>query len=405
MSVTEAYLEGVRVLDFTQYLAGPACTRLLAEMGADVIKVEMAPFGEPTRATHPRKNRRGSYFVQQTRGKRSLCLDLRRPEAIAAIKDLLPQIDVVVENFSAGVMARKGLGYDELAAINPRIIMASVSGFGQTGPLAGKTAFDFIAQAYTGIMHMTGDPDGPPSMVGVGVSDVATGVHAWAGIGYALYRRDRTGHGCHIDVSLVDSMYHMQEMGVHAPSIDPEWVPMRNGRHYQPSSPAGAFQGPEGWIVVFCTQNQTQQLWDAMGRPDLAEDPRFATNDGRVVHRDALTAEIEAWMAGFERDGDVLAVLEEHRVPCAPVLRPDQLGDAHPHFRERGTVRTVSDPLVGEVTIPGFPIRFSDAPPLPDLVAPNLGQHNHAVLAELAGYDAARIASLEASGVLVGKDR
>ena len=288
MTDTTPYLEGIRVLDFTQYLAGPACTRLLVEMGADVIKVEMAPFGEPTRATLPRKNRRGSYFVQQTRGKRSLCLDLRQPEAIQAIKDLLPEIDIVVENFSAGVMARKGLGYADLAAINPRIIMASISGFGQTGPLAGKTAFDFIAQAYTGIMHMTGEPDGPPNMVGMAISDTATGVHAWAGIGYALYRRDRTGVGTHLDVSLVDSMYHMQEMGVHGPSIDPDYVPMRNGRHYGPSSPAGVFKSAEGWIVVFCTQAQVLQLWEAMGRPDLAEDPRFATNDLRIEHRDAL---------------------------------------------------------------------------------------------------------------------
>ncbi|MPY93854.1 MAG: CoA transferase, partial [Acidimicrobiia bacterium] len=245
------YLEGVRVLDLTQYLAGPSCTRLLAEMGADVIKVEMSPYGDPTRAGVPRRDRRSGGFVQQNRGKRSLCVDLRRPEGVALVKELVPHVDIVVENYSAGVMERRGLGYEALSAVNPRLIMASVSGFGQTGPLSHKTSFDFIAQAYSGVMHMTGDPEGPPTFVGIGVGDTNAGFHAFAGIGYALYRRDRTGNGAHVDISMVDALFHMQETAVHAASMtEGEYVPMRAGRHYQPLSPAGTFKAPQGWIVI-----------------------------------------------------------------------------------------------------------------------------------------------------------
>jgi crotonobetainyl-CoA:carnitine CoA-transferase CaiB-like acyl-CoA transferase len=395
------YLEGIVVLDFTQYLAGPACTRLMVEMGADVIKVELPPYGDPVRPSPPRKNGRSAYHVQQNRGKRSLSVDLRRPEGVELIKDLVKRADVVVENYSPGVMARRGLGYDVLSEINPRIIMASISGFGQSGPLSGKTAFDLIAQAYSGMMHMTGDPDGPPMFVGAGVSDVTTGVHAFAAIGYALFRRDRTGQGTHLDIGMVDAMYHTQEAAVSGPSLsDGEMVAMRTGRHYQPASPAGTFRGPDGWIVVFALENQIRNLWEAMGQPELADDERFHNNPARLEHREALAGVIEAWMAGFDSDQAVLDVLEEHRVPCAPVVEPVALADTHPHFLERGTVREVHDPVAGSMLVPGFPLRFSDAPPLPDLVAAEVGENNDDVLGDLLGLSADAVAALEEEGVL-----
>ncbi len=274
------WLEGVRVLDLTQYLAGPACTRLLAEMGAEVIKVEAAPYGDPSRAFTPRRNRRAGFFVQQHRGKQSICLDLRTDEGIQIVRQLADRVDIVVENFSPGVMARKGWDYAELSRTNPGLIMASISGFGQTGPLRDKPAFDFVAQAYAGIMHMTGDPDGPPTFVGIGLADTNAGVHAFGAIGFALYRRAQTGQGCHIDASMVDSLVHMHETGVYAPSItegdvgpdgeDRSYVPWRAGRHYQPSAPGACYRAVDGWIVVFCTQGQIDGLWRALGRPELA---------------------------------------------------------------------------------------------------------------------------------------
>ena len=395
------YLEGVTVLDFTQYLAGPSCTRLLVEMGADVIKVEYPPYGDPVRPSPPRRNGRSAYHVQQNRGKRSLSVDLTRPEGVSLIEDLIPKVDIVVENYSPGVMERRGLGYQRLRELNPQIIMASISGFGQSGPLSEKTAFDFIAQAYSGLMHMTGEPDGPPMLIGAGIADTSTGVHAFAALGYALYRRDRTGEGSHLDIGMVDVMYHMQETAVSGPSLSQgEVVGMRTGRHYAPASPAGIFKGPQGWIVDFSLENQIANLWAALGRPELAEDPRFLNNRTRLEHRDALTEIIENWMKTFENDEDVVAVLEQHRVPCGPVVEPVKLAETHPHFLQRGTVREVTDPLAGPMLIPGFPLRFSDAPELPDLVAAEVGEHNDSVLGALLGMDRESVSALEDEGGL-----
>lgn len=398
----EPYLAGVTVLDFTQYLAGPACTRLLTELGADVIKVEIPPHGDPGRGGVPRANKRAGSHVQQNRGKRSVCIDLTRPEGVAIVKDLVAHVDIVVENFSAGVMQRRGLGYDELAAINPQLIMASISGFGQTGPLAHKTAFDYIAQAYSGVMHLNGDPDGPPLPTGIALGDNNAGVHAFAGLGYALYRRTRTGRGCHLDVSMVEALFHMQETAVHAASMDEHYEARRTGRHYASLSPAGVFQGPEGWIVILCTQPQIATLWAAMGRPEFGEDPRFEKPQARVDHRDALTAEIEEWMQSHATDAEVLAQLEAHRVPCAPVLDPTQAVDL-PFFTERGAIRHVDDDKLGTVTVPGFPLHFSDAPPPLELNAPALGEDNEAVLRDLLGYDDDRIAALAGDGIIAAK--
>jgi len=405
MSDQVSYLEGVRVLDFTQYLAGPAATRLLVELGADVIKVEQPPYGDPMRAQGPRKNRRSGSFIQQNRGKRSVGIDLASAEGIALVKKLVAEVDVVVENFTPGVMARKGLAYDDLAAINPRLIMASVSGFGQTGARANRGSFDFIAQAYAGLMHLTGDPDGPPLFVGAGVGDTNAGVHAFAGIGFALYNRERTGQGAHIDVSMIDALFHFQEQAVQAASLTGgEFKPMRQGRHYQPAAPAGSFRGPEGWIVLLCAVNQIANLWTALDRPDLADDPRFANNDARITNRSELTTIIEQWMAGFNSDAEVLAHLEAHRVPCGPVLNPADAKD-HPYFVERGAIRQIEDPLAGTFHVPGFPIRFSNASMETDLVAPNLGGHNAEVLEELLGYDTETTSILGEQGILGAKNR
>lgn len=398
------YLEGLRVLDFTQYLAGPACTRLLAEMGAEIVKVEHPPYGDPTRPTEPRRNRRSGYTVQHNRGKRSLCLDATTPEGRDVVLDLVAHVDVVVENFAPGVMARRGLGYDDLAARNDRLVMVSISGFGQTGPLSSKTAYDFIVQGMSGMMATTGEPDGAPLMSGMALVDAITGVTAFAAVGHALLRRERTGRGMHVDCSMLDAVFHMHERALWHHSIDPEFRPGRTGRDYEGAAPAGRFKGPQGYLTIMCLENQIRGLWAAMGRPELADDPRFSNNRNRLAHRAELNALVDAWLQTFATDDDAVAVLEAHRVPCGRVLDPLEAAEL-PHLVERGTVRTVHDPLVGDVRVPGFPLRFSDAPPPPDLHVANLGEHNHDVLAGLLGYDEDRIAALEAAGVLASKDR
>ncbi len=402
-------LDGIVVVDLSQYLAGPTCTRMLVELGADVIKIEVPPYGDPGRSFAPRKNQRAGFHVQQNRGKRSVCVDLSTTEGVEIVRRLIAKADIVVENFSPGVMDRKGLSYAELSADHPDLIMASISGFGQTGPLSSKPAFDFIAQAYSGIMHMTGEPDGPPLFVGIGLADVNAGVHAFAALGHALFRRERTGRGTHLDISMVDSLVHMHETAIYAPSItDGGYEPMRQGRFYQPAQPGGVYRGPQGWIVIFCTQGQLSNLWDAIGKPGLATDPRFENNDARLTHRDELTGVIEEWLATFESDDDALAALDHHRVPASRVNTPADL-TASDHLRQRGTMRTVQDPRLGSVDTPGFPLLFTgDRSPAgldPDVVAPNLGEHNRSVLTSLGGYSDAEIEQLEASGVLGSKDR
>lgn len=394
-------LDNIRVLDFTQYLAGPTVTRLMAEMGAEIIKIEQGPGGDPCRQLPVSRDGRSGYFVQQNRGKKSLCLNLDKPEAPAIIKELVANVDIVVENFGPGVMQKRGLEYAALAEINPGIIMASVSAFGRNSPLAHKVGYDYIAQAFAGFMHMTGPRDGAPHPVGVGFADGSAGVHAFAGLGYALFHRKRTGHGQYLDISMVDCLFHMHDVNVQGPSItDGKFVPHRMGPHHELIFPAGIFKGPTGYIVVMALQLQWKNLCLALGRPELEHDPRYLDGLSRGQRRDELIPLVEDWMAGFNSNEEVIARLDECRVPCGPVLSPiDAL--AHPYFIERGTVRTVHDPILGELKLPGFPLRFSAQPEVPELFAPLLGEHNGEVLGQVLGYADERIASLAASGVLI----
>jgi len=404
MSSSNRWLEGVQILDLTRYLAGPACTRLLVELGADVIKVEQPPYGDPNRSNRPRINKRAGTHIQQNRGKRSICIDINTNEGREIILDLAEHVDVVVENFSPGVLDRKGLGYSAFKERNENLIMASVSGFGQTGPLSSLPCFDLIAQGYAGIMHMTGEPDRPPMFVGIGMGDTNAGVHAFAAIGHALFHRERTGRGTHLDISMVDALFHMQDMPVHASSMtDGEYVPMRQGTEFQMLAPAGSFRGPEGWIVILCAEAQISNLYRAMELPELEEDLRFMGNPARLENRAALTAIIEKWMSSYETDEEVIEKLQSHRVPCGPSLAP-QDALSHPHFLERGTVRTVNDPLAGEVQIPGFPFKSSD--PLPDdnYIAAALGEHNFEILSTFLGLGIEEISNLEGKGILFSKE-
>ena len=398
-------LEGIRVLDFTQYLAGPTVTRLMAEMGAEIIKIEPAPGGDPSRLLPIVIDGRSGYFVQQNRGKQSLCLDLHAPDALVIVRELVGKVDVVVENYGPGVMEKRGLAYADLKALNPQLIMASISAYGRESPLSHKTGYDWVAQAFAGIMHMTGNPDGPPQPVGAAIADVSSGVHAFSAIGYALFHRERTGIGQWLDIAMIDSVFHMLEIPVQGSSLSKgKYVPMRAGSHHALVAPFGVFKGPTGYLVILALQLQWKGLCAAMGRPDIEDDPRFATGAVRAENQHQLTPLIEAWLTTFKDNDTILELLERHRVPSAPVLSPTEAIN-HPYFRSRGTVRTIEDPLLGEFSVPGFPLRFSAQPDLPHLIAPLLGQHNASVLSSILGYTATKIAELEQCGVLVHGER
>ncbi|MGD9750330.1 MAG: CaiB/BaiF CoA transferase family protein [Acidimicrobiia bacterium] len=398
-------LDGIKVLDFTQYLAGPTVTRLMAELGADIVKVEQAPGGDPARYLPFLRDGRSAYFVQQNRGKRSLCLDFNRPEATEVLLDLVRSCDVVVENYGPGVLEKRGLDYEALRRVNPSLVMASISAFGRrNSPLSHKVGFDTIAQAFSGYMHMTGERSGPPVFVGVAFADVSAGVHALTGLALALFHRERTGEGQWVDISMIDCLYHAHEMNVQLPAMNPKVDPMRAGHHGGIGFPAGSFRGPEGWIVIIALDRQWPNFCAAIGRPDLLEDERYRTARDRARNRQELIELTEAWMATFSRDQDVLDVLEANRVPCAPVLTPRQTL-THPYYLEREMVRTVHDPVLGPVTIPGFPFKFSENAELPELQADGLGAGNAEALGRWAGYDGERIAALEHDGVLFARER
>ncbi len=398
-------LNGIRVLDFTQYLAGPTVTRLMAEMGAEIIKIEIAPNGDPSRGLPLADRNRSGYFVQQNRGKESLCIDLKKPEALAILRELVSKVDVVVENFGPGVMEKRGLTYNDLRAIKPDIIMASVSAYGRESTLSHKTGYDWAAQAFAGLMHMTGDPDGPPTPMGFAIGDIGSGVHAFSAIGFALFHRGRTGQGQWLDLSMVDAMFHMQDIALQAHTLSKgTFMPTRMGNHHAVVCPFGVFKGPSGYLVILALQPQWKNVCAALGQPDLEHDPRFAQADRRAANQVELIGLIETWLTRFPDNATVLEHLEKHRVPSAPVLNPVEALE-HPYFLERGMVRRIEDPVLGPLAVPGFPLRFSAQPERPDLVAPLLGQHNFAVLSRVLDYAPARIAALAAEGVLISGNR
>ncbi|MGE0730754.1 MAG: CaiB/BaiF CoA transferase family protein [Acidimicrobiia bacterium] len=393
-------LDGVTVLDLTQYFAGPWCSRLLAELGADVIKVELAPGGDPSRILPISREGRSGYYVQQNRGKRAICVDFDRPESWALLRRLAGEVDIVVENFGPGVLERRGLDHASLSAEHPRLIMASISAFGRQGPWSHKVGYDQVAQAVSGLMALTGEPEGAPVFAGIPVADGSSGVHAFAGLGWAMYHRERTGQGQHLDIAMVDSLFCWHVFAVQGHSLTGgEYRQARSGGHSPAAAPSGVFRGPQGWIVVLVLDRQWPRFCEAIGRPELVDDPRYATGADRVARRAEVNALLEGWMAAFPTDEEVIAALDRHRIPAAPVLGAEE-AFGHDYFVDRGLIVRVDDPILGEVAVPGLPLKFGALPAREPVRAPLLGEHNNAVLTGLLGLSAEEVAAYRELGVL-----
>ncbi len=391
-------LTGFKVLDFTHVLAGPTTTRVMAEMGAEIIKVEFPPLGDVSRALPTIINGRSAYYVQQNRGKKSLCVNLKTDEGRALIYELIKQVDVVIENFAPGVAARLGIGWEKVHEINPRVVMCSISAFGQQGPLSTLPGFDYIAQAYAGVTGMIGEPDGAPSLPMLGLGDVGTGVHAAAAIGFALLHRERGGEGQYLDISLLDAYFHCHEINVSLYSLTGR-VPTRAGHQHYAVCPLGLFRHGERYVCIITLDPQWASLCKAMGRPELAQDERYNSNAKRVERSAEVIALIQAWVETQPSVEAIVATLGEHHVPCAPIMSIADVCNT-PHMIERGTVRQVQDAKLGEFTVPGMPLRFSGFANNMPMEAAFLGQHNEEVLRSMLGLSAERIGELRASGVL-----
>jgi crotonobetainyl-CoA:carnitine CoA-transferase CaiB-like acyl-CoA transferase len=379
---------------------------MMAEMGAEVIKVELAPGGDKTRLAPMQVNGRSGYYVQHNRGKKSLCVDPKIPEGLAILRALVAKVDVMVENFAPGVIGRMGLDWEMVKSINPRAVMCSVSAFGQTGPLATQPGFDTLGAAYAGITSMGGEADGPPYVPMAAIGDVSTGAHAMGAVACALLYRERSGRGQYLDLSLLDTYFHYHEASVQIYSLSKgAYKPTRTGLHNFYLAPVGVFKAHRGYIIIMCPMDHIFGfLCNAMGRPELVQDPRFIDNESRVKNFRALVGEIESWIAALPSDAAVLATMQEHRVPCAPVLSVEEAIN-HPHLRQRGTIRKVHDRMLGEFELPGFALRFSDFPRPLELEAPFLGEHNAEVLGRYLGYTNEQVADLERRGVLRHEQR
>jgi len=396
-------LDDIRVLDFTQMVAGPVCTRMMAELGAEVIKVELAPNGDHSRTLPAFRDGRSAYFCQHNRGKQSLCLDIRKPEAAPLIRALIETSDVMVENFSPGAIARMGFGWEVVKSINPRLIMCSISAFGQAGPLRDLPGFDYVAQALSGVTSMVGDPDKPPALIGLAPGDVGTGITALSAINAALFRRERDGKGRYIDISLLDFYFHCHELNVQLASLG-AWSPTRTGSQHGAVAPLGIFATRTGPIFLVVLAPMWLRLLEAMRRPDLATDPRFAAPADRVAHREILAGIVQAWLDTFENRDAALAALEAARVPVAPVLSVEE-AMAHPHLIERRTVLDVEDPVIGRFQVPASPLRFPEEVQEEVGRAPFMGEHNAEILFRHAGIGERRLAELEKLGVILAEKR
>lgn len=391
-------LQGIRILDLTRMLAGPFCTAILADVGADVIKIENPQGGDDARAFEPRRGGESAYFMLLNRGKRSLTLDLKAAEGRALLHDLVARSDVVVENFRPGTAARLGLDYETLAATNPRLVFASISGFGQSGPLSHLAAYDIIAQAMSGLMSITGFPDGPPTRVGESLGDIIAGLYSAFGILTALQARDRTGRGQQIDVAMLDSVFSLLVTAL-CQYLYTGREPQRVGNRHPLSTPFDAFQAGDGLVVIaVANQRLFARLAETMGRPELADDPRFITDDRRTANEPALRALIEDWTKS-RSVAAVVETLEAVGVPASPIWTVAEAVHS-PHVSSRGLIARVAHATAGEIPLVRQPVQFSGTPSAIRRAPPLLGEHSEEVLSEVLGLDAAAVAALRTRGIV-----
>ena len=377
MADTQAPLTGLKVLDFTRVLAGPFATVLMADTGAEVIKVE-PPAGDDYRHIGPFVGEESALFRAANRGKKSIVLDLKNPEDLETARLLAREADVVVENFRPGVADKLGIGYAALSALNPRLIYLSISGFGQTGPMRERPAYDIIVQAESGLMSLTGQPDGPPMMVGEALGDLVAGLYgAWA-VSSALYGRERTGRGCHIDLAMFDALLSMLPTGVSRYLATGE-VPLRVGNRHPLSAPFGVFRTGDGHAAIAVLNEKLFEAFAAtIGRPDLVGDPRFGSDPDRARHEAELRAVIEDWSRQLSTL-EVVARLSAAGIPSAPIADIAAAVTSE-QARARALFRADGD----APPLPEQPAHFSGVARGRAASVPKLGEHQAGILAQLA---------------------
>jgi crotonobetainyl-CoA:carnitine CoA-transferase CaiB-like acyl-CoA transferase len=390
-----APLAGIRVLDLSRVLAGPFCTQNLADLGADVIKVERPKLGDDTRAWAPpylkdeagNDTKEAAYYLSTNRNKRSIEIDLASEAGIGLVKELAKHCDILVENFKVGGLKQYGLDYESMKEANPTLIYCSITGFGQTGPYAERPGYDFMIQGMGGLMSITGErddlPGGGPQKAGVAVTDIITGMYASVAILAAIQERQRSGLGQHLDIALLDchiAMLANQNLNYMTSGV----APTRAGNAHQNVVPYQVFKTSDGFMIVAVgNDSQFRAFCTALGIAHFGADPKFATNQARIIHRAELIPLLEAIMAGGERD-DWIAKLEAVGVPCGPIQTIDQVF-AHPQVIARDIWKNIPHPTGGSSPTTASPMNFSATPVQYRRAAPTLGQHTDEVLNEILG--------------------
>jgi CoA:oxalate CoA-transferase len=391
-------LEGITVLDLTRVLAGPYCTMMLQDMGADVLKIEMPETGDDARHFGPFKEGRSLYFVSINRGKKSMTLNLKSDQGKEILRRLVKGADVLVENFRPGVMEKLGFGWDALHKLNPRLVYASSSGYGHTGPDSQKPAYDILAQAEGGVMSVTGWPGQAPVRVGCSIGDITAALFTSNGILSALYQRESTGEGQRVDVSMLDCQVAILENALARYQVTGV-PPQPLGNRHPTITPFQAFRAKDDYIVVAMGNDALwQSFCAAVEREELATDERFATNRSRTDHIEELTTELEP-LFGARSVAEWSALLSEAKIPHSRINTIDKVME-HPQVLARNMVVDVEDPVAGTVRIAGNPIKMSSLPDEPSRPpVPELGEHTREVLSGL-GFSVAEISSLEEAGAV-----
>lgn len=391
-------LEGIKVLDFSQVLSAPFCGMMLADLGADVVKVERPGGGDISREYGPYVNDISLYFLQYNRGKKGIAIDMRSDAGKRVVLDLAAQADIVIENFKAGTLEKLGIGYAEMLKVNPGLIYGSISGFGTYGPLSHLPCMDIIAAARSGLVAQSGQADEAPIKPGFSMCDTWAGLQLLRGLSMALLHKQKTGRGLRVDIAMLDCAFYMCEASVLEHSLTGAFTP-RSGNHHAWYAPYGEFRASDGHVVLAVTgESEWAALCAALGRPDLVSDPRFSDNERRLEHRTALTAELEAETAKRGRY-DLEALLNRAQVPAAAVQSLAEF-DQNPQTQALKVITKINQPGVGVYTATSTPMLFSKTPVDPHAEGPNYpGSHSADVLRGI-GYSQAEIDALLESGAV-----
>ncbi|HEY2708305.1 MAG TPA: CoA transferase [Caulobacteraceae bacterium] len=393
-------LQGLVVLDMGQVYQGPYAGLLLAKAGATVIKIE-PPHGEPLRVREAIGGGASLPLAMLNSNKRAITLNLKSPRGVELLKALARKADVLLENFAPGVMDKLGVGYEVLAAENPRLIYASATGYGLSGPERDNLAMDITIQAASGAISVTGFPDGPPVKAGPAVADFLSGTHLYGAIMTALFERERTGLGRMVEVAMIETMFPTLASNLGMVHNNPDRPLGRTGNRHGglAISPYNVYACRDGWFAIICNNDgHWRSLLAAMGRTDLEGDPRFATNVARVAHMAETDAVVETWAAGLTR-AEVFAATGAHKVPSAPVRDLHEVL-ANEHMRSRGMLEDIDHPRLGPITVPGSPLRYHGTPQTPATPSSAIGEDNAAVFGELLGLSADEVAALKAEGAI-----